>query len=125
MVSTLAIIMMAICAEGRREPWHRPVRIPKWWGLIWKERKLGRVVSPLDPCKFACVQTSPIGLIPKGSSGKWRMIVDLLSPEGSSVNEGIDGILCSLEYISVDTIARVLAEAGRGTLLAKMDIKSV
>ena len=50
----------------------------------------GRVVGPLDSRDYRMVHTSPIGVIPKGTLGKWRMIIDLSSPEGSSVNDGID-----------------------------------
>ena len=70
------------------------------------------------------VHCSPIGIIPKKNRpGKWRLIVDLLSLTGASVNDGIDKELCSLSYTSVDTIAHKIAEMGQGTMLAKMDIK--
>ena len=42
-----------------------------------EERSLGRVIGPLDIEAFPIVQCSPMGLVPKGSSGKWRLIVDL------------------------------------------------
>ncbi len=49
------------------------------------------------------IHTSPFGVIPKKrNSGKWRLIVDLSSPEGMSVNDGVDKALCSLVYISLD-----------------------
>ena len=71
------------------------------------------------------VQVSPFGVIPKGHTpGKWRLIVDLSSPSGSSVNDGISSDLCSLSYINVDDISKVVASLGRGTLLAKVDLKS-
>ena len=89
-----------------------------------EERSLGRVVGPLDIEAFPIVQCSPMGLVPKGSSGKWRLIVDLSSPEGSSVNDGIDPTLCSLEYVSVDVVAKVVVQLGRGTFLSKVDIRS-
>jgi len=40
------------------------------------------------------------------------------------VNEGIDPGLCSLSYIMVDEVAKIVADLGRGTLLGKIDIKS-
>ena len=49
---------------------------------------------------------------------------DLSSPHGRSVNDGIDKNLCLLSYILVDNVARRVVELGRGTKLAKMDIKS-
>ena len=48
----------------------------------------------------------------------------LISPEGNSVNDGINPELCSLSYASVDDAARVEEGQGQGALLAKVDIKS-
>ena len=53
----------------------------------------GRVLGPLDPGLYPRVQVSRFGVIPKGSTGKWRLIVDLSAPEGHSVN-GRTGVLC-------------------------------
>ena len=89
-----------------------------------EERSLGRVIGPLDIEAFPIVQCSPMGLVPKGSSGKWRLIVDLSSPEGSSVNDGIDPTLCSLEYVTVDVVAKVAVQLGKGAFLSKVDIRS-
>ena len=70
------------------------------------------------------IHCSPIGVIPKKNKpGKWRLIVDLSSPEGTSVNDGVDKEMSSLSYTSVDTIASKVAALGRGAMLAKMDIK--
>ena len=48
----------------------------------------------------------------------------LSSPEGQKVNDRIQPDLCSLTYVSVDDAARIIVQAGRGALLAKVDIKS-
>ena len=55
-----------------------------------KEVARGRVVGPIDPdLAPPYTQISPFGVIPKSSQpGKWRLIVDLSSPEGKSVNDG-------------------------------------
>ena len=67
---------------------------------------------------------SPFGVIPKRNRpNKWRLIVDLSSPSGHSVNDGISKELASLTYVSVDDIVVEVGRRGRGTLLAKMDIK--
>ena len=43
------------------------------------------------------IHISPLGLVPKSrSTNKWRMTVDLSSPVGHSVNDGIDTELTSL-----------------------------
>ena len=70
------------------------------------------------------VHCSPFGVIPKKNTpGKWRLIVDLSSPEGHSVNDGIDREQCSFSYTSVDEVAGVILQLGQGAMLAKMDIK--
>ena len=61
------------------------------------------------------IHCSPFGMIPrKNRPDKWRIIVNLLTPEGRSVNDGIDKELASLSYVSVDDVAAVMA---------KMDIR--
>ena len=70
------------------------------------------------------IHTSPIGAIPKKHRvGKWCIIVDLSSPEGSSVNDGIDPSLCSMSYITVQDAIQEITKLGKGALLAKLDIK--
>ncbi len=64
-----------------------------------KECSAGRVVGPLSLRDFPYVQVSPFGVIPKSTPGKWRLIVDLSSPHGGSVNNGIDSNLCSLTLV--------------------------
>lgn len=84
----------------------------------------GRVLGPLDPGSLPQVNTSRFGVIPKGSSGGWRLILDLSFPEGSSVNDGIDPSMCSLSYVSVDDAAREVFRQGQHSLMAKVDVKS-
>ena len=90
---------------------------------IAKEVAAQRVVGPLTPGEVPGLQTSPFGVIPKRQPGKWRLIVDLSAPEGGSVNDGIDGGLCSLQYVSVEDIVHKIEKMGKGTLLAKVDLK--
>ena len=84
----------------------------------------GRVLGPLTPSEFPQVHTSRFGVIPKGSTGKWRLILDMSSPEGLSVNDGIQEALCSLSYVSVEDATKGVVAKGRGALLAKVDVKS-
>ena len=63
-------------------------------------------------------------MIPKGHTGKWRLIVDLSHPRGHSVNDGIPKSLCSLKYVTIDEAIQGILQLGRGALLAKIDIKS-
>ena len=72
---------------------------------------------------FHC-HVSPIGVIPKKNRpGKWRLIVYLSSPEGASVNDGISREMCSLSYVSIDSIVDCILKLGKGALMAKIDIK--
>ena len=84
----------------------------------------GRVLGPLPVEEFPQVQLSPLGVIPKKSPGKWRLIMDLSSPEGHSVNDGIPSAVCSLNYVTIDDAAKAIIVKGAGALLAKVDIQS-
>ena len=84
----------------------------------------GRVIGPLPPAQFPDTHTSRFGVIPKGSTGKWRLIVDMSAPEGTSVNDGISESLTSLSYVGVKDAARLITTQGRGALLVKVDVKS-
>ena len=82
-------------------------------------------LGPYSTEEFAGGHINRIGVIPKGHTpGKWRIITDLSFPTGGSVNDGIDPLLCSLSYVSVDEVAAIAAGLGRGALLAKIDIES-
>ena len=91
-----------------------------------KEVALGRVIGPVDPqAAPARTQLSPFGVIPKPSQpGKWRLIVDLSSPKGHSVNDGIGPELCSMQYLQMDDVVQRIALLGRRAMMAKMDIES-
>ena len=84
----------------------------------------GRITELTDMLGVMGLQISPFGVIPKKGSDQWRLILDLSSPRGSSVNDGISRERCSLAYVSIDEIARQVVELGRGARMAKMDIKS-
>lgn len=52
------------------------------------------------------------------------MIVDLSSPAGHSVNDGIRPELCEVSYASVDQAITLVNNFERGALMAKLDLKS-
>ena len=83
-----------------------------------------RVAGPLQPDLFPQVHPNRFGVIPKGRSGKWRLIEDMSFPAGSSVNDGINESLCSLTYVGIGDAVKGIAERGKGTQLAKVDVKS-
>ena len=83
---------------------------------LGKEVRLGRVVAiTVEEAAGAGVHISRFGVIPNSSqSGKWRLIVDLSDPAGSSVNDGISSELCSLSYVPIDDAAKLVLRRGRG-----------
>lgn len=91
---------------------------------LQKEVHLGRMhCYPLGSAPRG-MQISPIGVIPKKNRpGKWRLITDLSSPPGTSVNDGISKEHSSIRYTSVDHLSSLVVGEGRGALLVKADIK--
>ena len=90
---------------------------------IHEEMAAGRVLGPLPAHLSPLCHSSPIGLIPKPHQpGKWRLIVDLSSPHGHSVNDAISYDTCHMHYASVFDAADLVLQLGRGALLAKMDL---
>uniref|UniRef100_A0A1X7T5J3 Uncharacterized protein n=1 Tax=Amphimedon queenslandica TaxID=400682 RepID=A0A1X7T5J3_AMPQE len=68
----------------------------------------------------SAVHWSPIGLVEKDHQpGKFQLIIDLSSPAGSNINDGIDDGLTSLCYLRVEDAVELIKAAGRGTLMAK------
>ena len=92
---------------------------------IAKECSEGRILGPFDSNLLPKVQISWFGVIPKRNSSSWKLILDLSSPEGWSVNGGIDSDLCSLSYVSIEDTVRAIVESGSGLKLAKIDLKNV
>ena len=88
------------------------------------ELECNRLVE-VPPSEASVIHISRFGAIPKKHQpGRWRLIIDLSSPLNQSVNDFIDPSLCSLSYASVEDAAAFVFKAGRGALLAKLDIKS-
>lgn len=53
--------------------------------------------------------------------GGWRMICNLSSPQGQSVNDFINPEQCSVQYTSFDDTTAMISKLGRGALLSKKD----
>jgi len=91
---------------------------------IASEINAGRLLGPIQQHQISAVDTSPLGLVPKNHQvNKWRMICDLSSPRGHSVNDSIPPELCSLHYASVDDAVAIIQQLGQDTQLIKLDIK--
>ena len=74
---------------------------------IGKEVNLGRMMGPFDSPPISNLHISPIGLVPK-SDGGWRLITNLSFPEGTSVNDGIDVNMSTVQYTSFDEVSDIV-----------------
>ena len=85
----------------------------------------GRVADPFSSPPLTHLHISRFGVIPKKHQlGKWRLILDLSSPDGHSVNNGIRKDSFTVQYMKVDDIIDGIMSLRRGTLLAKFDVES-
>ena len=81
------------------------------------------MIGPLPKDECSQVITSSLAVIPKKTPGKWRVIVNLSSPKGASVNNHLKRRLTHVAYASVSDAAILLHELGQGSQLAKVDIR--
>ena len=89
---------------------------------LQREVQLGRMCK--HEVKSPKIHLSPLGAIPKKHKpGKWRLIVDLSSPAGASINDGISAEWSSVAYVSIDHLSSLVISTGRGSFLVKADIK--
>ena len=91
-----------------------------------REERLGRIrrLSPQDLSTLPLIQVNSFGVIPKRHRpNKWRLIVDLSSPTGKSINDAIDRDFCSIAYTSIDNAVFFIQALGPGCLLAKLDLR--
>ena len=92
---------------------------------ISNELVLRRMSGPYSISSWTHVHINRFGVIPKSHQlNKWRLITDLSHPLEASVNDGIPPVLCSLSYVTIDDAILSILQSGRGTMLAKIDIKS-
>lgn len=91
---------------------------------LMEECKHKHTLGPFSSPPLPSLQISSFSIIPKRQQhNKWCLILDLSSPDGCSVNDGIDSSTCSLDYISVDAIAAAVCQLGHSSLIAKSNIK--
>ena len=83
----------------------------------------GHTAGPFSSPPFPSMCCSGVGVVPK-KSGKLRLIHHLSAPAGVSVNDGIPKDLYSLQYVTIDDAINMILRLGRGTLLAKIDIRN-
>ena len=111
------------CWQNRSLAYERPDVISAY---LAREVDLGLMsIIPSKPqLGPPLLQISPIRVIPKKNRpDRWRLIVDLSSLEGHSVNDAIRQDLCSVSYASLDHAIELAKLLGPSALLAKLDLK--
>lgn len=71
---------------------------------LFKEVLLGRMAGPFELPPVPDLVISSLGVVPKKESNKFRLIHHLSHPRGGSVNDSIDPGLCTVSYMSFDTV---------------------
>ena len=89
---------------------------------IFKEVSRGHTSGPFVSPPFVPFHCSPLGAVPK-KDGSYRIILDLSSPRGCSVNEGISREQYSVRYSSFDDAVDMVRQLGPSSYMAKLDIK--
>ena len=70
-------------------------------------------MGPFAMTELSQLQISQFEVMPKSTPGKWRLILNLSSPEDHSVNDGISEAHCSLSYVSVkDSVEAMIKRGG-------------
>lgn len=91
--------------------------------FLKQQVETGHAIGPLDPNSCHGVVVSSLGVVPKATPGKFRVIVDLSSPSGHSINDYLRREWTHVSYSSVDDAALLMHALGPGTLMAKLDIR--
>ena len=87
-----------------------------------KEVSRGHTAGPFLEPPIPNLQCSPLGVVPK-KDGTWRLIMDLSSPHGHSINDHIPKEDYTLRYATFDQALALVSFHGRNALMAKLDIK--
>lgn len=91
--------------------------------MLQKELSLGRIAGPFVTTPLDNLVISPLGIVPKKESGKYRLIHDLSYPRHSSVNTFIGDDYASVKYDTLDRVVELVQTFGQGALMAKVDIQ--
>jgi hypothetical protein len=83
-----------------------------------------KISGPHPSQPFDNFIVSPLGLVPKQTPGEWRLIHHLSHPRGESVNDGIPMDFSKVQYQDFDHALKLVAQAGKGSFIAKSDIQS-
>ena len=93
--------------------------------MIHKELSLGRIPGPFKSLPFDNFVISPLGLVPKKETGKYRIIHDLSFSKSDYVNLFISDAEATVQYESLDYIVKIVKMDGQFSMIAKTNIEEV
>ena len=83
----------------------------------------GRIIGPFSEKPISNMMTSPIYVIPKPNTTKWRMIFDLSAPKGFSVNQNSPKANRTVKYCTIKSVINLATSLdSREVHFAKLDI---
>ena len=89
---------------------------------IIKELQKGHTMGPFSSPPLPYFHCSPLGSAPKKDS-LTRIILDLSSPQGYSVNDGIPSDICLSTILNNNNAVDMVNTFGTNCFMAKIDIK--
>ena len=89
---------------------------------IIKELERSHTAGPFTQPPFENFRCSPLGAVPK-KDGTHRLIIDLSSPSGLSINDFISKEDYSVTFSKFDDVVSMVKSLGKSALMAKLDIK--
>lgn len=90
---------------------------------ITTECNAGHILGPFSTSPFPNFCCSGLGLVPKHDDGR-QAIYHLSAPYGSRINNSIDPDTFTLSYFSIDNEFAIVSTLGKGTLMAKIDLRN-
>ncbi|XP_061170464.1 uncharacterized protein LOC133179795 isoform X1 [Saccostrea echinata] len=90
---------------------------------LQNEIDLGKIAGPYPSRPFQNFVWSPLGVVPKSTQGKYRLLHDLSFPSADSVNSYISEEHSKIKYDTIDTIISLVLKFGKGSLMTKSDIE--
>ena len=88
------------------------------------EVRLGHIAGPYSEPPLPYFRVNPLGVVPKKTPGKWRSILHLSYPPGSSGNDYISKADYSLQYVTIDRVISHIKQLGQGCYLSKLDVEA-
>ena len=88
-----------------------------------KELANNRIPGQYTHMPYPTLCCSGLGVVPK-NDGSYRLIYHLSAPVGNGINDYIDSLDFSLQYSTIDDAIAICHRLGKGSLMAKADLKN-